>query len=324
MKNVKKAIKKKLLNSDAGTLMFYKIRVLRERVSLARMDDYTYIKKDYKKRYEGADIELKNPSTISEKLQWLKLFYRDDNMPVCSDKYEIRNYLEKYGYEHLLNEVIGVYESDEEIDNLDINSLPKKFVAKATHGSSWNLICYDKDKVNWELQKKIFKKWLKLNLYVFGREWNYKDLKPKILFEKMIDYRPLIDYKITCFNGEPKYFQINSQNDTERFVDFYDMKWKKLGITLKGFIISDEVIPPPPDLEKLIEIAKVVSKEFPFVRVDFYNFQDRIILGELTFFPGGGLSAFYPETEKNEKLFGSYLDLPEPNHNMELYNKINA
>ena len=323
MKSIKKSVKKILFNSDSGKLMFFKIRVLRERVALAMTDDYTYYKKEFKKRF-GKEIDLKNPTTITEKLQWLKLFYRNENMPICSDKYDIKIYLQKYGYEHLLNEVIGVYETPEEIDNLDINDLPKSFVAKATHGSSWNLICTDKSKINWNLQKKIFKQWLKLNLFVFGREWNYKNLKPKILIEKFINHKPLIDYKIACFNGQPKYFQINSEHGGEKFLDYFDTNWNKLGITKKGHKTSEVVIPPPPQREKLLEIAKILSKEFPFVRVDFYNFEDRIILGELTFFPGGGLSPFYPDTEKYETLYGSFLELPKPNYNMELYNKINT
>ncbi|WP_310993603.1 ATP-grasp fold amidoligase family protein [Aequorivita marina] len=323
MKKIKKSIKKNLLNSDAGALMFYKIRAIRESLSLFLTNDYNYIKNDYRKRF-GREINLKNPNTVSEKLQWLKLFYRNENMPICSDKYDIRLYLKKFGYEHLLNDVIGIYESEKEIDTLEINSLPKSFVAKATHGSSWNLICNDKEKLDWKFQKNIFKQWLKLNLYVFGREWNYQYLKPKLLIEEMIEHKPLIDYKITCFNGEPKYFQINTENENGRFVDFYDMEWKKMTVTLKGYHVSNYVTPKPPALEKLLSIAKDLSKEFPFVRVDFYNFKDTIILGELTFFPGGGLTAFYPETEKYEQLFGSYLSLPKPNHNIELYNKINA
>lgn len=320
---MKKSIKKRLLNSDIGTVLFYKIRLLRERLSMAKMDDYTYISSDYKKRY-GKEINLKNPKTISEKLQWLKLFYRNDNMPICSDKYDIRIYLKKHGYEHLLNEVLAVYESEEEIDNMDIESLPNSFVVKATHGSSWNLICKDKSKINWKVQKKIFKQWLGLNLYVFGREWNYKDLKPKILIEKMIDYKPLIDYKITCFNGEPKYFQINNEDETGRYVDFYDINWNKLNISLKRYTPSKNLLTPPQNLSKLIQISKILSQEFPFVRVDFYNFENTIILGELTFFPGGGLTPFYPDTEKWENLFGSYLTLPEPNYNLELLEKINS
>lgn len=323
MKEIKRIIKKKLLGSDRGTLFFYKIRTIREWLALTFIDDYTYITKEFKKRY-GREIDLKNPQTISEKLQWLKLFYRNENIPICSDKYEIRNYLKKYGYDHLLNDVIAVLESDDEIDNLDIDSLPDKFVAKATHGSSWNLICTNKNNLDWKLWKKTFKQWLKMNLYVFGREWNYKDLKPKILIEKFIEHQPLIDYKFTCFNGEPKYIQVNSERDGERYVDFYDMEWKHLGISLKNYTPSDTKLIKPEQFEEMKKIARELSQEFPYVRVDFYNFNDKILLGELTFFPGGGLLKFYPETDKYENLFGSYLNLPKPNHNLELYNRLNA
>lgn len=321
MKRLKKTIKNKLLNSDRGTLLFYKIRTIREWLALTFIDDYTYVTKEFKKRY-NREIDLKNPQTISEKLQWLKLFYRNENMPICSDKYDIRIYLKKYGYDHLLNEVITVLESDEEIDQLDINSLPNKFVAKATHGSSWNLICTDKSKLDWNIWKKTFKKWLTLNLYVFGREWNYKELKPKILIEKFIEYQPLIDYKFMCFNGEPKYLQINSEDEKGRYVDFYDLDWNNLKICLTNYVNSKEELIKPIQFDEMYKIAKELSQEFPFVRVDFYNFKGRIIIGELTFFPGAGMLPYYPETDKYEKLFGSYLELPEPNHNLELYTKI--
>lgn len=320
---MKKYIKKKLLNSDSGTLLFYSIRPVREWLALNFINDYAYITGEYKKRY-GREINLKNPQTISEKLQWLKLFYRNENMPICSDKYDIRLYLQKYGYDHLLNEVITVLESPKEIDKLNIEALPDKFVAKATHGSSWNLICTNKNNLDWKLWKKTFKQWLKMNLYVFGREWNYKDLKPKILIEKFIEHQPLIDYKFTCFNGEPKYIQVNSERDGERYVDFYDMEWKHLGISLKNYTPSDTKLIKPEQFEEMKKIARELSQEFPYVRVDFYNFNDKILLGELTFFPGGGLLKFYPETDKYENLFGSYLNLPEPNHNLELYNRLNA
>src|SRR5690606_30789158 len=175
-------------------------------------------------------------------------------MPVCSDKYEIRNYLENHGYEHLLNESIVVMESDEEIDQLDIDSLPNKFVAKATHGSSWNLICTNKNDLDWNIWRKTFKKWLTLNLYVFGREWNYKELKPKILIEKFIDYAPLIDYKFTCFNGEPKYIQINSESEGKRYVDFYDMDWNHLGISLKNYVPSQNKLLKPEQFDEMKKI----------------------------------------------------------------------
>ncbi len=320
---IKKIIKKKLLNSSTGTLMFYRIRVLRERMAVALKDDHTYIKTEYKKRF-GKEIDLKNPTTITEKLQWLKLFYRNENMPICSDKYNIRLYLQKYGYEHLLNEVIGVYETPEEIDNLDINTLPKSFVAKATHGSSWNLICKDKSEINWRIQKKIFKQWLKLDLSVFGREWNYREIKPRILIENFIEHQPLIDYKFWCFNGIPKFINVIQEKNGIAYKEFYDLKWNKIDLTRKNYNILNELTSEPKQLDKMVEISKILSKEFPFVRVDFYNFNERLIIGELTFFPAGGLTPFLPNTQENEEKIGQYLKLPAPNHNLELYNRITA
>lgn len=323
MKKVKKIVKKKLLNSDSGTLMFYRIRILRERLAIALMDDYTYVRKSFKKKM-GRELNLKEPITISEKLQWLKLFYRNENMPICSDKYDIRLYLQKYGYEHLLNEVIGVYETAEEIDNLDINTLPKSFVAKATHGSGWNLICEDKDALDWEMWKRIFKKWMSLNLYVFGREWNYKELKPKIIIEKFIDEHPLNDYKFMCFNGEPKIVQVNSDIADVKYMDFYDLDWNRLGIMYESYNQANHFVPKPEQFDEMMKISRELSQEFPYVRVDFYNYDGKILIGELTFFPVGGLKPIVPETEKYENLLGSYLTLPEPNHNIDLYHKINA
>ncbi|GGW53107.1 teichuronopeptide biosynthesis TupA-like protein [Winogradskyella epiphytica] len=320
---MKQSIKKKLLKTDLGTLLFYKIRVLREKLSLAQKSDYQYIKIDYKKRY-GKEIDLKNPKTISEKLQWLKLFYRNENMPICSDKYDVKIFLEKFGYEHLLNEVLGVYHTADEIDNIDLESLPDSFVVKATHGSGWNFICKDKTKVDWVDQKKIFKQWMKLNLYVFGREWNYKNLKPKILIEKFIDEHPLNDYKFICYNGKPKTIQVNSVKDNIKYMDFYDLDWNRLGIMYDSYVQADHFVPKPDQYNEMLQIAEELSQEFPYVRVDFYNYNGKILLGELTFFPVGGIKPIVPETDKYENLFGSYLTLPEPNHNMELYHKINA
>lgn len=320
---MRKTIKRKLLNSDLGTLLFYKIRILREKLALAQMSDYEYVKSSFKQR-QGKDINLKNPVTISEKLQWLKLFYRNENMPTCSDKYDVRFYLQKFGYEHLLNDVLGIYETEEEIDNIDISSLPISFVVKATHGSGWNFICKDKNEVNWPVQKKIFKQWMKLNLYVFGREWNYKDLKPKILIEEFIDEHPLNDYKFICYNGTPKTIQVNSIKNNVKYMDFYDLEWNRLGIMYESYIQANHNVKKPEQYDEMFKIAKELSQEFPYVRVDFYNYKGKVQLGELTFFPVGGLKPIVPETEKYENLFGSYLKLPEPNHNLDLYHKINT
>ena len=316
--SIKKIIRRFLFQSSNGMLLFSRFRQLREKRAL-RISDYEFIKKLYRERY-GKDIDLNSPKGFGEKLQWLKLFYRDEWVPVCSDKYEVRNYLKQFGYEHLANKVIGVYEDAGEIP---FDELPKKFVAKATHGSGWNLICEDKDGLKWDDSVKLMNSWLRLNLFVFGREWNYKDIKPRIIVEEYIDHEPLNDYKLMCFNGEPLYVQLNNDFEGKHYVDFYDIKnWEHLDLTYTNFHRSDRLIEKPAKLDDMIEIARVLSKRFPFVRMDFYQFDETVILGEMTFFPSSGMWPFIPEENGYSELMGKALILPKPNYNLELYERI--
>ena len=164
--------------------------------------------------------------------------------------------------------------------------------------------------------------WLKLNLYAFGREWNYKDIPPRIIIEKLIEHEPLIDYKFMCFNGEPKYLQINNDYQGTHYVDFYDINWNRVDFTYNKFKKSNHILPLPLQFEQMKELAKKLSAPFPYVRVDFYNPPGKIIFGELTFFPGSGLLPLDPVKNNYDEILGSQLDLPSPNYNLDLYNKI--
>ncbi|MBQ9530752.1 MAG: glycosyl transferase [Eubacterium sp.] len=309
------------MSSSKGKILFYKIRVLREKYIMATKNDETYIREVFAQRF-GREINLKDPKTLSEKLQWLKLFYRDDRLPICSDKFEVHNYLESIGYGYLGNKVIGVYENAKDID---YNSLPNKFVAKATHGSGWNLIVKNKNDINWNDSVKLMNSWLKLNLFAFGREWNYKDIKPRIVVEEFINHEPLNDYKFMCYNGEPLYMQLNNDFNGKHYVDFYDLKtWEHIPATYSDYKFSERTIEKPEQFDKMMELARELSKPFPFVRVDFYSFDDTILLGELTFFPAGGLRPFLPRGYGFNELMGKQLKLPEPNYNLSLYKKINS
>ena len=316
--SIKHIIKQMMFRSGKGTVFFYRIRKIREKIALLQPDD-KFIGNVYKKRF-GKEMNLKDPQTLSEKLQWLKLFYRHEDMPICSDKYAIREYLSKHNLDHLCNEVIGIFDDASEIC---FEELPDRFVAKATHGSGWNLICKDKSKLNWKESVDLMNSWLKLDLFVFGREWNYKEVKPRIVVEKFIDHEPLNDYKFMCYNGEPLYMQLNNDDQDKHFVDFYDLKtWERFPVTYTAYHRSDRDIEKPELFNQMMELARELSRPFPFVRVDFYSFDNQIILGEMTFFPGGGLRPFVPmELGYNEKL-GEKLVLPEPNYNLELYRKI--
>lgn len=311
-------IKQKSTNSLLGKLWYSKTRALLEKMTMLRFSDEAYIKNTYKKRFQK-EINLVNPKTYTEKLQWLKLFYRDPNMPICTDKFEVRQYLSHLGYQDLLNDMIGVYNNAKEID---FDALPNQFVAKTTHGCSSNLICKNKSELDWESWIKIINSWLKLNLYAFGREWNYKDIKPRIIIEKLIIHEPLIDYKFMCFNGEPKFLQINNDRDGVHYVDFYDINWNRVDFTYKKFTKSNHILPKPPQFEQMKELAKKLSKPFPYVRVDFYNPTDKIIFGELTFFPGSGLLPLVPIENSYDKVLGKELVLPKPNHNLSLLKNI--
>lgn len=317
--SIKKKIKHAFFSRPKGILLFYRLRILREKRCVGKEDDYHFICRIFRERY-GREIDLSTPSTYSEKLQWLKLFYHDPIMEVCSDKYAVRDYVKQQGHEELLNECYGVYEN---ANDIDFESLPNRFAAKATHGSSWNLICKDKSKLDIKTWKKIMNQWLKLNLYVFGREWNYKNIKPRIIVEKYLDKEPLIDYKFMCFDGEPKFMQINNDFEGKHYVDFFDMDWNYAGFTYRGYTTSNNhKVEKPEGFEVMKALAKEFAKPFPFVHVDFYRVDGKTIFGELTFFPGGGVSPMVPNGDKFDREFAKWITLPEPNYNLDLLKKI--
>lgn len=271
-----------------------------------KISDEEFVKQFYKNAF-GKDLNLENPITFNEKLNWLKLNYKNKVATKCADKYEVRQYIEDKGYGYILNELIGVYES---VDDIDINKIPNKCVLKATHGSGWNLIVKDKNNLNWTAWKLVMKSWLNQNFYYYGREWVYKDMKPRIICEKYLEdsNQELLDYKLYCFNGIPKFIQIDVDRFTNHTANYYDTEWNEM-----PFQYDDEnsgrVIEKPKNLDKMLDIAKVLSKEFEHVRVDFYEVDGRLYFGELTFFTASGTGKFNPE-EYDEKV-GEWLELKD-------------
>lgn len=316
--SVKQTIRKKLFSSVDGQIFFYKVRKFREKTGNFR-SDINFIQACYQKRF-GRKVDFIQPKTYTEKLQWMKLFYRNEMMPICSDKYRVREYLQACGLPHLGNEVLCICDDARKID---FDALPDKFVAKATHGSGWNLICKDKNSLDWKGNVRLMNEWLKLDLSSFGREWNYREIQPRIVIEKFIEHEPLNDYKFMCFNGQPLYMQLNNDYQGKHYVDFYELEsWKHLPFTYGPYKISDRQIEKPPMFDQMMELAKQLSQPFPFVRADFYNYDTHIILGELTFFPGGGLWPLNPTETGYDAILGAKLQLPEPNHNLELLAKL--
>lgn len=269
-------------------------------------DDREFLEMMYKKQ-TGFTLSLDNPVRFTEKVQWLKLYNRNPIYHICADKFAVREYIESKGYGDLLNELYAhVYSTDE----LDIDSLPENFVVKAAHNSGMNYICTDKNSVNWKSKKRVFALWLKMNLYLDGREWVYKDLKPSLVVEKYLedDSGYLRDYKISCVDGKPIFIQVDQERYAKHRQAYYSTDWKKFEFR-KGVETCDTK--KPENLEKMLAIAEDLSKGFPFLRVDLYNCNGKIYFGELTFYPGGGFSTFDPD--EYDFKFGSMINLPPKN-----------
>ncbi len=276
------------------------------------ISDVNLIRKEFKEEV-GREVNLEDPVRFNDKLQWLKLNWYDPLATKCADKYEVREIIEdKIGKEYL-NELYEVYES---VDEIDLNKLPNSFVLKGTHGSGFNIVCKDKNKMDWDIEFRKMRRWLRINYYWQNREWVYRDIKPRIVCEKFLieddKCSSLTDYKFFCFSGKPMYCQvIRGRNDNET-IDFYDVEWNHMPFTgLRSLPNSDKSYTKPEKYEEMLELAKKLSGRFPFVRVDFYYVKGKIYFGELTFFPLSGFGKFEPE-EWDVKI-GNLLKLPKPN-----------
>lgn len=263
-----------------------------------------YVKYRFKQKH-GYKLDLKDPKSLSEKIQWIKVHGCIERFSKYVDKYAVRTFIkEKVGDEFLIP-LIGIYQKSSEID---FNSLPASFVIKATHGSNWNIIVKDKTALNWNAAEKKMKAWLKTSFYRGTGEPNYKPLKGRILIEKYMedpsgDFK---DYKFFCFHGEPTYVMMDSNIFMDHRRAFYDLNWNKLPVKLK----YDNLLQPlakPEKLDDMIEICRRLSEPFAFVRVDLYCIGGLIYCGELTFTPGNGMVIFDPV--QFDYVLGGHLDL---------------
>lgn len=253
-------------------------------------------------------LNLKRPKTFNEKIQWLKIYYRNPLLRTCVDKYTVREFVsQKIGNEYLVP-LINVYSTAEEINFCE---LPNQFVLKATHGSGWNIICRDASSLDkFETYRKL-NQWLHCNFYWVGREWPYDKLTPRIICEKLLlnsHGESPWDYKIFCFHGQPHYIQVDYGRFTNHSRAFYDLEWKRIPCKLE-YSYAPVDTAAPLKLREMLEIAKILSQSFPFVRVDLYEVENRIYFGELTFYPGKGVERFEPRNYDN--IFGQWLVLEE-------------
>ena len=273
--------------------------------------DEAFLKNEYR-AYMKKELNLENPETYNEKLQWLKIHNRKPEYTTMVDKYESKNYVAGILGEEYIIPTLGVWERFEDIN---FDELPEQFVLKCTHDSGGLAICTDKAKFDKEKARKKIKRSLKRNFYWSGREWPYKNVKPRIIAEKYMEdgktESGLTDYKFFCFNGETRMLYVSqglSNHDTAG-ISFYDMEGKEMPFHRSDYRqISDYKMPDNFDAMK--KIADRLAKEInaPFVRVDLYSVGDKIYFSEISFFPNSGFVPFEPE-EWDRKL-GDWIKLP--------------
>ena len=254
-------------------------------------------------------IDLLNPKTFNEKMQWLKLYDRKDTYNKMVDKSEAKKYVSSIIGEEYIIPTIGIYDN---FDDIDFKNMPNQFVIKCTHDSGNVVICKNKDTFDLRRARKKINKSLKKNYYYVSREWPYKNVKPQIIVENYMEDNnnsDLIDYKFYCFNGEPKYLYVSqglSNHDTAK-IDFFDMNFKKAPFGRKDFKHYDVLPKRPFNFEKMKILARKLSNNIPFIRVDFYEINNNIYFSELTFTPCGGFMIFVPK-EWDKKL-GNLISL---------------
>ncbi len=271
------------------------------------------------------NLNIENPRSFNEKVQWLKLHDRRPEYTTMVDKYEVKKYVASVIGEDYIIPTLGIWNH---FDEIDFEELPKQFVLKCTHDSGGLVIVRDKNAFDMKAAKKKLEANLKRNFYWLGREWPYKNVKPRIIAEKYMEEKghavidgsvdtlqthedkELTDYKFMCFHGEVKcIFTCTERYSGEGLkVTFFDKDWNRFPFE-RHYPKSNKEIPKPGNLYDMIKLSEQLAKGVPFVRVDFYNIDQKIYFGELTFYPGSGFEEFNPE--EWDDILGEWLVLPK-------------
>ncbi|MBR4325276.1 MAG: glycosyl transferase [Bacteroidales bacterium] len=271
------------------------------------LPDKVYLKMQFR-AIMGKKLDLKNPKTFNEKLQWLKLYDRKSEYTTMVDKYLVKKYVaDKIGDEYIIP-TLGVWNSADEID---FDSLPKQFVLKCNHNSGGLVICKDKSKLDIAEVKEKLSHALREDYYIKGREFPYKNVQRKIIAEKfMVDESgfELKDYKFFCFDGQPKFFKIDFGRFKEHRANYYDMDGNLLPFAEVECMPNPErCFKLPSNFKDMINIVSALSTNISFVRIDLYNINGQIYFGEITFYPASGFGIIDP-VEWDEKI-GSWIKL---------------
>lgn len=268
------------------------------------------LKENFLKRV-GYELNLDEPRSFNEKIMWSKLYYQNPLITKCCDKYAVKDYVaDVIGEEHVVK-TIAVWDDPEDID---FDALPDRFALKVNWSSGYNIICRDKANLDRKQTVRTLKKWMKpdRNAYYQFFNWGFKHMKPVVYAEEYLEQGAgqVYDYKFFVFNGEVKMMFIATDRHGEQTLthDFFDRDFQHLPFSFGGIRHAETLPPKPKYYDKMIELAEKLATPFPFVRVDFYETGDRILLGEMTFYPGGGVLPYEPR-EWDYKI-GEWYQLP--------------
>ena len=256
----------------------------------------------------GKELNLENPQTFNEKLQWLKLYDRgNDSLPATVDKYAVKQIVaDKIGEQYVIK-AYGIWDSFEEIE---FDKLPNKFVLKTTHDCGGVVICKDKKTFDYEKAKSFLEMHLQRRYFYHAREWPYKNVPPRILAEEFVGKEDecLIVYKVFCFGGEPRIIQvIQGDKSKDETIDYFDENWNLLPLR-QNFPNSLNHLPKPDCLQEMLELSNKLSSHRPFLRVDWYIIDGKLKFSEFTYYSDAGFAQFEPE-EWDYKL-GEWIELP--------------
>lgn len=258
--------------------------------------DKNYLKIKYR-LIMGEKLNLNNPTKFNQKLQWLKLYDRNNKYTDLVDKAKVKDVVKKLIGEKYVIKTYGVYKN---YDEINFDELPNSFVLKPTHTSGDVFICKNKSEINHEKLKRTINKWLRRNYYYLHREWPYKNIQPRVIAEEYMkndndENKSLTDYKVMCFNGEPQIiFTCTDRFNGGLKVTFFDLNWNKLPFS-RHYPSSKDYIAKPKKLNEMISLSKKMSKNINFVRIDWYEINGQLYFGEYTFYPGSGFEEFLPK-----------------------------
>lgn len=264
-------------------------------------------------------LNLDNPKTFNEKLQWMKLYYYPNNPLVvkCADKFAVREYIESRGYKDLLVPLLGSWER---ADDIEWEILPDKYVLKCNHGCAYNIVCTNNDTFDKKKALKQLNSWMKEDFGAFNIEIHYSMIKPHMITCEEYLGDNITDYKFFCFNGEPKYIYVSNDliHDRQAQIGFFYLDGKKMPLRRDDYTDITSVVLPD-FFNEMLSVSKDLCKDFPFVRVDFFLANNRFYFAELTFTPGACMMPFNPD--KYDMEWGNLIDLKETMHSYRHYER---